>query len=482
MKSLNEVMKEQNKNYSFDIVSTLKDIFRNWFIVLIVGIVAGMGSFIVVTQMYKPQYSASITLLVQSKTNSQNVYDSLTATTKLAGVFKNILDSSQLQNAAAESLGYSQFPGTLSCSIVEETNILSFSVKSDSPIKSYRLLNAVLDSYPQFTKNVVSSIVLQTLEEPVVPVSPNNNSNATRAMMLGFLIGVLLTVAIIAVLSYYKDTIKKESDIEKKLNVKRVVSIPKQKKKISFKEKIKGVKKSLSLANPVISFEFRESFKKLRRIIVSDSKNNSHKVFSVTSSLENEGKTTIAVNVAMALGKMDYKVLLIDADLRKPAVTKFLDKKLPEGKELTDFLNGNARLSDIMHYDEINNITVAGCNKGTTLANELVTSDKMEYLFSVGREKYDYVIVDTSPLGFVSDAEDVLSISDSALLVVRRDIANALTINDTVDIILSTDVKLLGCVYNDSEAVKLTGNNINYSSYGGYGYGKYGYGYGTAGK
>lgn len=140
------------QNYSFDIVSTLKDIFRNWFIVLIVGIVAGMGSFIVVTQMYKPQYSASITLLVQSKTNSQNVYDSLTATTKLAGVFKNILDSSQLQNAAAESLGYSQFPGTLSCSIVEETNILSFSVKSDSPIKSYRLLNAVLDSYPQFTK------------------------------------------------------------------------------------------------------------------------------------------------------------------------------------------------------------------------------------------------------------------------------------------------------------------------------------------
>ncbi|MEE0858337.1 MAG: polysaccharide biosynthesis tyrosine autokinase [Acutalibacteraceae bacterium] len=462
-------IKNENKNYSFDMNSTIKDIIRHWYIILLVAIIASMGCFVFAKQTYKPQYSTHITLLVQSKTSGQSTYDSLSTTTKIANVFKSILDSSQLQNTAAELLGYNSFPGTLSCSVVEETNILSFTVTSDSPMKSYRLLNAVLESYPKFTKNVFSTVVLQTLEEPVVPVSPINSLSAYKMMILGFIIGAFGTIALIVVLSYFKDTVKKENEVEKKLNIKRIVSIPRQKKKMKISERIKGVRKSLSLANPVIGFAFRESFKKLRRIVVSDSEKHNHKIYAITSSLENEGKTTVAVNLAIALGKMDYKVLLIDSDLRKPAVIKFLDKTVEEGKCITDFLEGKARLSDILTYDDILNITIVGCDKGTAKANELIASDEMNYLLSVGKEKYDFVIIDTPPLGFVADAEDIISESDASVLVVRRDVANAITINDTIDIILGTHTKLLGCVYNDAENVSLTGS---------FAYGKYGYGYG----
>lgn len=480
MNSNENRVRNENKNYSFDLNSTIKDIVRHWYIILLVAIISSMGCFVFATQTYKPQYNTHITLLVQSKTSSQNTYDSLSTTTRIANIFKSILDSSQLQNTAAELLGYNSFPGTLNCSVVEETNILSFTVTSDSPMKSYRLLNAVLESYPKFTKNVLSTVVLQTLEEPVVPVSPINSSGAYKMMLSGFVVGAFGTAVLMAILSYFKDTIKKEGEIEKKLNIKRIVSIPRQKKKMKLSERIKGVRKSLSLANPVIGFAFRESFKKLRRIIVSDSESNNHKIYAVTSSLENEGKTTVAVNLAIALGKMNYKVLLIDSDLRKPAVLKFLDKTLSESKSIVDFLCGRARLSDILTYDDILNITIVGCDKGTSNANELISSDEMKYLLSVGKEKYDFVIVDTPPLGFVADAEDTISESDASVLVVRRDVANAITINDTIDIILDSHTKLLGCIYNDSENVSLTGG-FAYGKYGygyGYEYGKYGYEYG----
>ena len=462
-------------NYSFDLTSTLKDISRRWYIILFIAVVSAMTSFVVSTQTYTPQYSTSITMLVQSKTSGQ---DNLTEAARIANIFKTILSSSQLQNAAAEELGYSSFPGTLSCSVVEDTNILSFTVISDSPVKSYRLLYAVLDSYPTFTKHAISTIVLQTIEEPIVPVYPINSFQPFQNFIMGFGIGAVATLAVIVVLSYFKDTIKKESEIENKLNVNRIVSVPRQKKKLKLKERLKGVKKSLSLLNPVIDFAFKEAFKRLRRIVVSDSKNNNRKVYAVTSSLENEGKTTIAVNLALALGKMDYKVLMIDSDLRKPAVAKYLDKKIESGHSLIDFLNGKAEMSDVFIYDDILKITYAGCNNGTSKANELITSEKMKQFISVSKELYDFIIMDTPPLAFVSDAEDVMCESDASILVVRRDVANALTVNDTVDIILQTGVNLMGCVYNDSEHIPLTGNSI-YEKYGygyGYGYGKYGYG------
>ena len=111
-------LKEQDANYSFDLASTLQDLTKRWFVILLSGIIAAIGCFITATQLYSPQYMTSTTLLVQSKNNTESAYNNLTATNKMAGVFKNILDSSQLQNSAARQLGYTSFPGNLSCSVI----------------------------------------------------------------------------------------------------------------------------------------------------------------------------------------------------------------------------------------------------------------------------------------------------------------------------------------------------------------------------
>ena len=476
-----QVLKEANKSYSFVLSSIVKDVLRRWNIIIIVGVICGVGGFVYGTETYQPMYTASTTFLVKNNNSTLNIYANLGESIRLANSLKIVFGTSQLQNKVAETMGYKSFPGTLSSYVIDQTNIMGVSVTSDSPMKAYDALNTVLDTYPVFTKNYISRVVLKTMSPSQVPTAPINKSNAVTLALEGLGIGMAAVILIFGVKSFFKDTIKKETDIEKKLNIKKLVSIPRQKKKFTFKEKIKGVKKSLSLMNPVIGFAFREAFKKLRRLIVSDARNNDHKIYSVTSSLENEGKTTIAVNLALDLGKMDYKVLLIDADLRKPAVSKFLQKPIPKGETVIDFLMGHCRLSDAYHYDEILKVTIMGCGKGTPRANELITSEKMKYLLDTARKDFDYVVMDTPPLGFVADAEDIMKISDAAILVVRRDIATAITINDSIDLILDTEVPVLGCVYNDAETTPLTGGAL-YGKYSyGYGYGGYGK-YGSYGK
>ena len=112
-----------------------------------------------------------------------------------------------------------------------------------------------------------------------------------------------------------------------------------------------------------------------------------------------------------------------------------------------------------------------------TVNNYKSTKDIIE------RENYDYIVIDTAPLGFASDAEDIMTEGDATILVVRRDIATAILINDTIDIISNTGTKILGCVYNDAESTTPAGGKYAYNGYGyGYGYGYGGYGYGGYGK
>ena len=209
MNNTENVENLSGNNYSFDLYSTLKDVLMRWRTILLVGLLVSMAFFVYATESYTPQYATSATMLVQSRNDADNPTSTLSEANRLALVLKTVLDSEQLKGMVAKSMGENIFPGNLSCTIVEKTNIITFTVTSDSPLKSYLLLDKVLECYPTFTDAVASSVVLQTLEPPVVPTAPINGSNASFLMVAGFVAGSLLTTALFTALSYFKDTVKK---------------------------------------------------------------------------------------------------------------------------------------------------------------------------------------------------------------------------------------------------------------------------------
>lgn len=181
------------------------------------------------------------------------------------------------------------------------------------------------------------------------------------------------------------------------------------------------------------SFSFVESFKKLRNLLEHEHRRHGAKVFLITSVLENEGKSTVAANLALSLAKTSKKVLLVDADLRKPAQYKILERRGLETAEFSDVLAGDAPLSDAVHFDKEYGIYTIFNQSTERDSTELLRRKQTVRILQALREKMDYIILDSAPVSMVADAELLAEYADAVLLTVRQDYARTADINDAID-------------------------------------------------
>ena len=227
-------------------------------------------------------------------------------------------------------------------------------------------------------------------------------------------------------------------------------------------------KKQLDIlvTNPLTSFRFVETFRKLASRV--EYHMHGKKVVMVTSLLEDEGKSTVAVNLAMAMALKHEKVLLIDCDLRKPACSTLVDKTVEHG--LCQVLEGKVPLDMALLQDRKSGLYMLLEAKGTKESDEYVSSRNMQQLLEWARAHFDFVVLDLPPMGPVSDAEIMMDQADGSVLVVRQNMASAPALNKAVAGLEGKRAKLLGCVLNSVVSSGLVSGD-------GYGYG-YGYGYG----
>ena len=219
-----------------------------------------------------------------------------------------------------------------------------------------------------------------------------------------------------------------------------------------------------------------ESYKKLAAKVEYRMAKNEQKVLVVTSVSENEGKSTITVNLALNLSRRGKKVMLIDCDMRRPAVAKIFDAEVEEGTGLSDLLAGDSTLKDVMRRDSrYKYLRCVFQNKAIAEPDKLLEDEAFKTLLRKIASRMDYVILDTPPLGIVRDAEIISAAADSVLLVIRQDLAHASEINDAVDVLDETGVTVLGGVLNMAFGDK---NSVSRNKR----YGKYYYGYGDKNK
>lgn len=199
-----------------------------------------------------------------------------------------------------------------------------------------------------------------------------------------------------------------------------------------------------------VQFAVAESYKTLRtNLQFLLARIEGGKTITVSSSMAGEGKTTNSVNLAISFSQLGKKVLLIDADLRRPSIYKKLKIENTDG--LSGILAGFSSLDKAVVT--INpNFSVLPC--GTTPPNpsELLASKDFESLILSLRDYYDYIIIDTPPVGIVSDALSVGRISDGILLVVKEKSTTYKDFERVVDSLKLADITLLGVLLNGSVA------------------------------
>lgn len=196
------------------------------------------------------------------------------------------------------------------------------------------------------------------------------------------------------------------------------------------------------------------------------------KVIALTSAQSGEGKSTTSVNLAISFAHAGFRTLLIDADTRNSVMSgTFKSNERYQG--LTSFLSGNAELSDVICDTNIDNLMIIPAGQVPPNPTSLIQNDNFKAMIEIVRGLYDYVIIDTPPLGLVIDAAILAHHSDASLLVTKAGADKRRTITKLKEQLEQSGSVFLGVILNKYD-IHLDKYG-SYGSYGGYGsYGDYG--------
>jgi capsular exopolysaccharide synthesis family protein len=281
--------------------------------------------------------------------------------------------------------------------------------------------------------------------------------NPRRDLLLALGAGLALAIGLVLALDYLDDTIKTPEDVTRKLKLPFLGLVPKVK----------------SNDHPVLSergdHEFGEAYRSLRTSLVFSSGSESTRVIMVTSSQPLEGKTTTACNMAIALAFGGARVLLIDADMRRPGVHRTLGLQNSTG--LSHLLTAQASPRQSIQKLENPNLWVMTAGMVPPNPSELLASDRMKMLVANAQNgPFDWVIVDTPPVLAVTDAVILSQLASGVVFVVGSEMTRMRLAERAMETLMTSKPHLLGVVLN---RVDLARNKYYYSRYYGYKYKSY---------
>jgi capsular exopolysaccharide synthesis family protein len=485
-------MNENRQDFSsllekLDLYSILRDALRNLWAIILGAIAVAMIVNMSVRADFRNTYSTTATFVVTAKTSSNYAYSNLSAASTMATSFSNILNSNLLKKKVCDDLGEDTFRATASAKVINGTNLMTLSVTADTPENTYRTIRSIMRVMNELTQYVSADMVMEVLQDPSVPTRADTAFSARAQTKRAFVLSFGVFALAFMYLSYRKETVKGEKDLENKLDAKSLGMLHHEERFRSPGDWFQHKKRKYLVTELSAKFEFVERYKKIAAHLSAQAHKAGAKTILVTSVQEHEGKSTVSANLALTLMHQNYKVLLIDGDMRRPTQYSLFmkdDEKLKAS--LGSLLMGQANLGDAIVRDPERGLHMLLNKRNYTNSTDIVSSDYMSRLIAVVRNYYDFVIIDSPPMSLMADAEVLADLSDMSVLVVKYDTVLAQDLNDAIDSLRDCHAKFAGCILN--QVCTLPGSRRTVGGYGGYGryghYGRYGrYGrYGEYGK
>ena len=303
---------------------------------------------------------------------------------------------------------------------------------------------------------------------PEVPTKPRKSLIVAVGTMAGMFLGFLLTQVVAFMTKVVRDP--KKLEYETSLPTLSIMPLDAE----QMRRVVENEKSSFMLVHEQPDGAGSEALRSLRTALMfALSEKKRSKVVLITSAVPSQGKSFISANLAYLMGATGRKTLLIDADIRKSSLRRYLDFD-PKTPGLTDFLKGNNTAESVILKEVFPNLDFMSAGSKVRSPGDLLAGENMQEMIHRFAEIYDYVIIDSPPLLPVHDARSLGKAADVSLFVARQDAVSLSEVQDAIDVFGKVGNRFDGLVFNG-----FVPSRIRYGYGYGYGYGKYGKRYGT---
>lgn len=449
----------QNENLLTTVKCIIKDILQRWILIVAVMIVFGSVFDFMKTVTYVPQYGTSMTATLSG---GEDTFKNIDKVQSYVNTLDYLMNSNNAKSYVKKKMPISKTTYKAEVTL-KQANVVKIKVTADTKREAYFSIKLLNDWYRENTERYSFPYNITVLKESKFSAKPVNPNSHIKNFLIGAVGSGFVLSCLLGLYFFLRDTIKSEEEVENKLDTRLYAKLPFEVKK---REDARN-KKAILITSLKTSFFFRESMNKLRSKVEASSDKHGYKSFMITSAYENEGKSSVAANLALALAKNGHKVVLVDADFNKPAVFKIFD--LDGSKSLNKAIEGTSSWSSQIVSDR-SGLDLLPCSQDTLKSEILTNSKKLDEIMKELREEYDFVIVDTSPAYLLNETMAMNELVDATLFVVRQDYATSDVINETVKRLTYVKDNVLGVVFKNvvSDGNKGTSNYNNR-----YGYNKY---------
>jgi len=448
---------------------TLQDFVKmlraRWLIVCVAAVLGLLGA-VAVNLLTTPMYESSTRLFVSTSSGSSlsDIYQGNRFSQERVVSYTELLMGETLARRTIDKLGLEMAPDELQdnvkASAKVDTVLIDVAVTDESPVRARDIADALSDEFVTLVQELETPadgeradarvVVEQRATIPDEPVVPQTGRN----LAIGLAVGLALGIALAVVRDLLDNTVKDRSNLEEITGVSLVGSIPNEKERRK---------------EPAISFEsdnsaIAEAFRKLRTNLKFLAVDNPPRVIVVTSSMASEGKSTTAINIALALAEAEHNVIVVDGDLRRPRLDKYFG--LVGAVGFSSVLAGGVALDDVIQKSRFSGLSVLTSGAIPPNPSELLGSMAAKKVVDDLRAHFDYVIIDSSPLLAVTDAAILAANADGVLIVARFGQTKRDQLGHAVASLRSVGAPLLGAVFTLTPARGNASYSYNYSYYG----------------
>lgn len=449
----------QNENLLTIVKCIIKDILQRWILIVAVMIVFGSVFDFMKTVTYVPQYGTSMTATLSG---GEDTFKNIDKVQSYVNTLDYLMNGNNAKSYVKKKMPISKTTYKAEVTL-KQANVVKIKVTADTKREAYFSIKLLNDWYRENTERYSFPYNITVLKESKFSTKPVNPNSHIKNFLIGAVGSGFVLSCLLGLYFFLRDTIKSEEEVENKLDTRLYAKLPFEVKK---REDARN-KKAILITSLKTSFFFRESMNKLRSKVEATSDKHGYKSFMITSAYENEGKSSVAANLALALAKNGHKVVLVDTDFNKPAVFKIFD--LDGSKSLNKAIEGTSSWRSQVVSDR-SGLDLLPCSQDSLKSEILTNSKKLDEIMKELREEYDFVIVDTCPAYLLNEPMAMNELVDATLFIVRQDYATSDVINETVKRLTYVKDNVLGVVFKNVVSDGNKGTN-NYNNR--YGYNKY---------